>query len=204
VSASPAIVHVVDDDPSFLTAVARLLRAGGYEVKTFPSAASLLQNPPADFPGCVIADLQMPGLSGLELQEALAETGNPLPVVFLTGHGDIPSSVHAMRLGAEDFLTKPVKRQDLFDAVQRAITRAGKEREERVHRHELRARFDTLTPREREVLRHVLSGQLNKQIACDLGTSERTVKAHRANVMAKLQVRSVAELTRLAQEAGFR
>jgi len=204
VSASSAIVHVVDDDPSFLTAVARLLRAGGFDVKTFGSAASFLQTPPADSPGCVIADLQMPGLGGLEFQEALAKTGNPLPVVFLTGHGDIPSSVHAMRHGAEDFLTKPVKRQDLFDAVRRAITRATKEREERVHRDELRARFDTLTPREREVLRHVLSGQLNKQIADDLGTSERTVKAHRANIMAKLRVRSVAELTRLAQEAGFR
>jgi FixJ family two-component response regulator len=203
-SASAAIVHVVDDDASFLAAMARLLRAGGYEVKTFPSAASFLQNPPADSPGCVIVDLQMPGLSGLELQETLAKTGNPPPVVFLTGHGDIPTSVHAMRHGAEDFLTKPVKRQDLFDAVQRALTRAGKEHEERVHRHELRARFDTLTPREREVLRHVLSGQLNKQIAGDLGTSDRTVKAHRANIMAKLQVQSVAELVHLAQNAGFR
>lgn len=203
-SASPAVVHVVDDDASFLTAMARLLRAGGYEVKTFPSAANFLQHPPADAPGCVIVDLQMPGLSGLELQDALATRGNPLPVVFLTGHGDIPTSVHAMRQGAEDFLTKPVKRQDLFEVVQRALARAVKEREQRARQLELRARFDTLTPREREVLRHVLSGQLNKQIAGDLGTSERTVKAHRANIMAKLHVQSVAELVHLAQEAGFR
>jgi len=202
-SASLATVHVVDDDPSFLTSVARLLRAGGYQVKTFASAAGFLQIPPADSPGCVIADLQMPGLGGLELQDALTAAGNPLPIVFLTGHGDIPTSVRAMRQGAEDFLTKPVKKQDLFDAVQRALSRAAKEREEQAHRRELRARFDTLTPREREVLGHVLSGQLNKQIAGDLGTSERTVKAHRANIMAKLQVQSVAELARLAQEAGF-
>jgi two-component system, LuxR family, response regulator FixJ len=203
-SASSAIVHVVDDDASFLAATARLLRAGGYEVKTFPSAASFLANPPADSPGCVIVDLQMPGLSGLELQDALSRTGNPLPLVFLTGHGDIPTSVHAMRQGAEDFLTKPVKRQDLFDVVQRALARAVKEREQRARRLELRARFEALTPREREVLGHVLRGQLNKQIAGDLGTSERTVKAHRANIMAKLQAQSVAELVHLAHEAGFR
>jgi FixJ family two-component response regulator len=195
---------VVDDDASFLSAVGRLLRAGGYRVKTFTSAASFLECAPADSPGCVIVDLQMPGLSGIELQEVLTKTGNPLSVVFLTSHGDISTSVHAMRHGAEDFLTKPVKMQDLFDAVDRALTRAIKECEERFHRQELRVRFDTLTPREREVLRHVLSGQLNKQIAGDLGTAERTVKAHRANIMAKVQVQSVAELARLAQESGFR
>ena len=198
-----ATVYVVDDDVSFLTAVTRLLRAGGYEVKTFTSAARFLQSlPPADSPGCVIVDLQMPGLSGLELQDALTKADNPLPLIFLTGHGNIPTSVHAMRQGAEDFLTKPVKKQDLFDAVQRALARDASERERRVRRRELRARFDTLTPREREVLGHVLSGQLNKQIAGDLGTSERTIKAHRANIMAKLAVQSVAELARLAQEAG--
>lgn len=198
-----ATVYVVDDDVSFLTAVTRLLRAGGYEVKAFASAAGFLQNlPPADSPGCVIVDLQMPGLSGLELQDALTKADNPLPLIFLTGHGNIPTSVHAMRQGAEDFLTKPVKKQDLFDAVQRALARDASERERRVRRRELRARFDTLTPREREVLGHVLSGQLNKQIAGDLGTSERTIKAHRANIMAKLAVQSVAELARLAQQAG--
>jgi FixJ family two-component response regulator len=199
-----ATVFVVDDDVSFLTAVTRLLRAGGYEVRTFTSAAGFLQSPPpADSPGCVIVDLQMPGLSGLELQEALAKADNPLPLVFLTGHGDIPSSVHAMRRGAEDFLTKPVRKQALFDAVQRALARDARERAHRARRRELRVRFDALTPREREVLAHVLSGQLNKQVAGDLGTSERTIKAHRANIMAKLGVQSVAELARLAQEAGI-
>ena len=199
----PPIVYVVDDDASFLTAVTRLLRAGGYEVKTFSSAAGFLQClPPADSPGCVIVDLQMPGLGGLEMQDALTKADNPLPLVFLTGHGNIPASVHAMRQGAEDFLTKPVKKQDLFDAVQRALARDAREREQRARRRELRARFDTLTPRESEVLGHVLGGQLNKQIAGDLGTSERTIKAHRANIMGKLQVQSVAELAHLAHEAG--
>ena len=202
-SSPPPIVYVVDDDASFLTAVTRLLRAGGYEVKAFNSAARFLQNPlPANSPGCAIVDLQMPGLSGLELQDALTKMDTALPLIFLTGHGDIPTSVHAMRQGAEDFLTKPVKRQALFDAVQRALARDAKERARRARQRDLRARFDALTPREREVLAHVLSGQLNKQIAGDLGTSERTIKAHRANIMAKLEVQSVAELARLAQEAG--
>ena len=197
------IVYVVDDDASFLTAVTRLLRAGGYEVRAFDSAARFLQNPlPTDAPGCAIVDLQMPGLSGLELQDALTKMDTALPLIFLTGHGDIPTSVHAMRQGAEDFLTKPVKRQALFDAVQRALARDATQRARRARQRELRTRFDALTPREREVLAHVLSGQLNKQIAGDLGTSERTIKAHRANIMAKLEVQSVAELARLAQEAG--
>ena len=197
------IVYIVDDDASFLTAVTRLLRAGGYEVRAFDSAARFLQNPlPTDSPGCAIVDLQMPGLSGLELQDALTKMDNALPLIFLTGHGDIPTSVHAMRQGAEDFLTKPVKRQALFDAVQRALARDATQRARRARQRELRTRFDALTPREREVLAHVLSGQLNKQIAGDLGTSERTIKAHRANIMAKMEVQSVAELARLAQEAG--
>ena len=197
------IIHVVDDDASFLTAMTRLLRGGGYEVRAFPSAAEFLQSPPADTPGCVIVDLQMPGVGGLELQDTLKKEANALPLVFLTGHGDIPTSVQAMRQGAEDFLTKPVKKQALFEAVQRALDRHAREREQRARQRELRARFDALTPREREVLTHVLSGQLNKQIAGDLGTSERTIKAHRANLMAKVRVQSVAELARLAQEAGL-
>ena len=198
------MVSVVDDDPSFLTAVTRLLRAGGYGVKAYASATGFLRHPPpADSPGCVIVDLQMPDLSGLEMQKALASENHPLPLIFLTGHGDIPTSVHAMRHGAEDFLTKPVKKQVLFDAVQRALARDAKERAQRAHQRKLRARFDALTPREREVLVHVLSGQLNKQVAGDLGTSERTIKAHRANIMAKLEIQSVAELAHLAHEAGF-
>jgi len=144
----------------------------------------------------------MPGPSGLDLQNALAKGENPLPIIFLTGQGDIPASVHAIKQGAEDFLTKPVKKEILFAAIERALARDARERAQRVRHCELRARFDTLTPREREVLAHVVSGQLNKQIAGDLDASERTIKAHRANIMAKLQVQSVAELVRMAQEAG--
>jgi FixJ family two-component response regulator len=194
---------VVDDDASFLSAVSRLLRAGGYEVKCFASGEEFLRNPPGDRPGCVIVDLRMPGLNGLELQESLRSMANALPLIFLTGHGDIPSSVQAMRKGAEDFLTKPVKKQDLFGAVQRALENDARERSQRARQHELQARFDSLTPREREVLAQVLDGKLNKQIAGDLGTHERTIKAHRANIMAKMDVQSVAVLAQLAQEARF-
>ena len=197
------VVRVVDDDPSFRNAVSRLLRAGGYPVETFTSATEFLQSARTETPGCVLLDLHMPGPSGLDLQDALAKPGNPLPVIFLTGHGDIPSSVLAMREGAEDFLTKPVKKDILFAAIERALAREASERGQRARHRELIARFETLTPREHEVLAHVVRGRLNKQIAGDLGASERTIKAHRANIMAKLQVKSVAELVRLAQEAGF-
>ena len=197
------VIHVVDDDASFRTAISRLLRAGGHEARCYPSAVELLAATPGALPGCVLLDLHMPGPSGLDLQQALAKAEHPLPVIFLTGHGDIPISVQAMREGAEDFLTKPVKKEALFAAIERALARDAQERERRARRRELRARFDTLTPREHEVLAHVLSGQLNKQVAGDLGTSERTIKAHRANLMTKLQVQSVAELAHLAHEAGF-
>jgi FixJ family two-component response regulator len=202
-STDQPIVYVVDDDLSFVTAIARLLRAGGYSVKTFDSAIGFLKDTPVEQSGCVIVDLQMPGLSGLELQDALRQMNNALPLVFLSGHGDIPSSVRAMRQGAEDFLTKPVKKEALFDAVQRALARGTRQREERARKLTLHTRFHALTAREREVLTHVLRGQLNKQIAGELSTSERTIKAHRANLMAKLDVHSVAELASLAQEAGL-
>jgi FixJ family two-component response regulator len=151
----------------------------------------------------VVADVQMPGLSGLDLQAALAKTPNPLPVLFLTGHGDIPTSVRAMRQGAEDFLTKRAPKEELLEAVKRALARDARERAERARVQELRARFDTLTQRDREVLHHVLRGQLNKQIAAALGIDERSVKRHRTSIMAKLQVQSVAELTHLVHEAGL-
>jgi FixJ family two-component response regulator len=196
-------VFVVDDDASFLVAVTRLLRAGGHAAKTFTSADEFVQHPPPDAPGCIIADLHMPGMNGLEFQESLHMAGCLLPVIFLTGQGDIPTSVHAMRHGAEDFLTKPVKREKLFDAVRRALARNHRERATHSKKQELRALFATLTPREREVLAHVVTGQLNKQIAGDLNTSERTIKAHRANLMAKLRVQSLAELVRIAQTLGL-
>jgi two-component system, LuxR family, response regulator FixJ len=197
------LVRVVDDDASFLTAVARMLRASGFAVKAFASAAEFLARPEMDVPGCVLADLQMPGLSGLDLQEALAKAGHRLPVVFLSGHGDIPTTVQAMRRGAEDFLTKRAPRAELIEAVRRAVARDARERAERVRLEALRARFAALTPRDREVLAHVLTGQLNKQIAGDLRIDERSVKRHRTSIMMKLQVQSVAQLTRLVQDAGL-
>ena len=202
-STTVPIVHVVDDDASFLAAISRLLRASGFSVKTYSSAHEFLAQCNADVPGCVLADLQMPQMSGLELQSALAKTPNPLPILFLTGHGDIPSSVRAMRDGAEDFLEKRASKEKLLDAVTRALARDSREREARDRQRQLRMRFDTLTDREREVLSHVVRGQLNKQIAGDLGIHERTVKLHRTAIAMKLNVHSVAELTRLTQEAGI-
>ena len=197
------MIHIVDDDPSFLKAVSRLLRASGFAVTTFDSAASLLAHLAADTQGCVIADLQMPGVSGLELQEALVKAGNAIPVIFLTGVGDIPSTVRAMKVGAEDFLSKRAPKKELLDAVNRALARDACQRADRARLHELRAPFGALTPRDREVLTHVLSGQLNKQIARDLGIDERSVKRHRTSIMAKLQVQSVPELMDLVHAAGL-
>jgi FixJ family two-component response regulator len=200
---SPAqIVHVVDDDESFLAAVARLLRASGFTVKTFVSAGEFLAQCVAETSGCVVADLRMPGISGLELQSALAQTSNPLPIVFLTGAGDIRSSVSAMRGGAEDFLEKCAAKEQLIDSVRRSLVRDWREREKRGRQRRIRAAFDALSARQREVLTQVVRGRLNKQIAADLGIHERTVKLHRKAVLTKLSVHSVAELTRIAEEAG--
>ncbi len=196
------VVHVVDDDTSFLVAVARLLKASGYTVRTFPSAADFLADL-GDAAGCVIADLRMPGMDGLDLQQALTRHENALPVIFLTGEGDIPTTVKAMRQGAEDYLTKRGPKQDLFAAVDRALARDARQRDERAHLRALQARINTLTPRELDVLRRVVAGKLNKQIAADLDIGERTVKLHRTAITTKLQVRSVAELTRLVQAAGL-
>ena len=197
------IVHVVDDDASFLTAISRLLRANGFSVKTYSSAHKFLAHRDADVPGCVLADLQMPEMDGLDLQSALAQTLNPLPILFLTGHGDIPSSVQAMRGGAEDFLEKRAPKEKLLDAVRRALARDSREREARARQRQLCARFDSLSERELEVLSHVVQGRLNKQIAGDLGIHERTVKLHRTAITTKLKVQSVAELTKLTEEAGI-
>ena len=195
-------VHVVDDDASFLRAVSRLLRLSGFQVAAYSSAAGFLAELDPSAAGCVIADLQMPGMDGMALQEALQAAGSPLPVVFLTGRGDIPQSVKAMRRGAEDFLTKHATKEDLIAAVKRALARNARERSERARLSALRRSLERLTPREREVLGHVVRGRLNKQIAADLGIHERTVKLHRTAITAKLKVQSVAELTRLCLEAG--
>jgi FixJ family two-component response regulator len=201
-SGSEPVVFVVDDDAAFLAGVERLLRALGYAVASFASASEFLAQRAPCAAGCVVADLDMPGMDGLALQAALAGSDAPLPVVFLTGRGDIPSTVRAMRSGAEDFLTKTAPKEALIDAIERALRRDAHERRDRVRRHELQARFERLSPREREVLMHVLRGRLNKQIAADLGIDERSVKRHRTSLMAKLEVRSVAELARLAAEVS--
>ncbi len=191
------IVRIVDDDASFRTALARMLVASGFEVKTFSSAVEFLLQPELDVPGCVLVDLQMPGLSGLDLQEALAKTGHKLPIVFLSGHGDIPTTVQVMRRGAEDFLTKTAPKEELIDAVTRALSRDADNRSEGARRAALRAPFAMLTPRELEVLQHVVRGRINKEIAYDLGIHERTVKLHRTAITTKLGVHSTAELTKL-------
>ena len=200
-SETAPIIHVVDDDASFLTAISRLLRANGFSVKAYSSAHEFLAQRDADAPGCVLADLRMPQMNGLDLQSALAQSTNPLPIVFLTGHGDITSTVRAMRGGAEDFLEKRAPKETLLDAVKRALDRDSRERDARERKRELRALFGTLTERELEVLSHVVRGRLNKQIAGDLDIHERTVKLHRTAITTKLKVQSVAELTRLTQEA---
>jgi FixJ family two-component response regulator len=202
VNAPVPVVRIVDDDASFLTAVARMLRASGFAVKTFASAEEFLNQTELDVPGCVLVDLQMPGLSGLDLQEALSKAGYTLPVIFLSGHGDIPTTVQAMRRGAEDFLTKRAPKEILLNAVKRALERDALERVGRSRLEALRTRFAALTPREREVLKHVVQGKLNKQIAYDLGIHERTVKFHRTSLTTKLGVYSVAELTKLCIEVG--
>jgi len=195
-------VFVVDDDRSFLSGITRLLRASGYPVEGFSSAREFLARHSDQAPGCVLADLQMPDMDGLALQRALAESGNPMPVVFLTGHGDIPTSVAAMRDGAEDFLVKTAPKKELLAAVERALARDAVERTARERRRDLLQRFARLTPRENEVLTLVLRGGLNKQIAADLEINERSVKRHRASLRRKLGVESVAELAQLAFEAG--
>ncbi len=196
-------VFIVDDDASFLQSVSRLLRAVGYTVQAFATAQEFLDRLAPEMSGCVVADLQMPGMNGLELQKALSRSANPLPVVFLTGQGDIPTTVIAMRGGAVDFLTKRAPKEELLGAVERAFDREAQERQRRERLGDLRRRFDELSERELEVLAHVVQGKMNKQIAADLNINERTVKLHRTNITRKLGVQSVAELTRLVDEAGL-
>ncbi len=197
-------VFVVDDDPSFLATITRWLHAFGYAVESYSSAVDFLAQRPMQAVGCVLADLQMPEMDGMALQQALAQSDNPLPIVFLTGHGDIPTSVQAMRRGAEDFLIKTASKDDLLAAIERALARDKSERKLRLRQHDLLQRFAKLTPRENEVLTHVLQGRLNKQIAADLGIDERSVKRHRTSLMAKLNAKSVVELTQLADELKLR
>jgi RNA polymerase sigma factor (sigma-70 family) len=194
---------VVDDDAAVLKGLSRLLRSAGLAVATFSSPREFLDRHDPNAPGCLVLDVAMPELNGLELQRTLLARGHEPPIIFLTGHGDIPMSVKAIKRGAVDFLTKPVSDDDLLTAVRDAIEKDRRQRQARAEVADIQQRLATLTPREREVLEHVISGQLNKQIAADLGTVEKTVKVHRARVMAKMKVQSVAELVRLAERAGF-
>ena len=198
-----ATVFIIDDDVTYLRALSRMLRASGFQVVTHSSASGFLAEMQPEMNGCVITDLMMPGMDGMALQEALRNAGSPLPILFLTGHGDIPATVQAMRGGAEDFLTKNAPKRDLIAAVNRALARNEQNRAGHARLLALRRSFELLTDREREVLRHVVQGKLNKQIAADLSIHERTVKFHRHNITTKLRVYSVAELTRIVQEAGL-
>lgn len=195
-------VFVVDDDPSVRKSLTRVMRSAGYTVEAFASAAAFLARGPFPDPCCAVVDVRMPGLSGLDLQQALARSGYGVPIVFVTGHGDIPMSVHAMKAGAVDFLTKPFGVADLLAAVGRAIAKDAEDRGEAGRRAEVQDRLSRLTPRELEVLALVVTGMLNKQIAAALGIGEKTVKVHRARVMEKMEAGSVAELVRLADRAG--
>ena len=198
-SATTPTIFIVDDDPAVLKGLGRLLRSARLAFVTFSSPNEFLQCFDPATPGCLVLDVAMPGLNGLELQAALAEKGCTIPIIFLTGHGDIPMSVQAMKRGALDFLTKPVNDEDLLKAVRAALEKDRGTRQARAELGDLQARLDSLTPREREVFVHVVSGQLNKQIAADLGTVEKTIKVHRARVMEKMGVESLADLVRAAE-----
>jgi FixJ family two-component response regulator len=197
------VIHVVDDDDSLRAALLRLIGAAGFEARGYASAGDFLLQPPAEGPGCLLLDLRMPGPSGLDLQAALQRQGIDLPVVFMTGYADVASSVRAMKAGAVDFLTKPVERDALFDAIHRALARDSAQRLVGAEAQALRARFESLRPRVCEVFDRIVAGRLNKQIADELGISERTVKMERAQVMAKLGVGSAAELGRLAERLRY-
>jgi FixJ family two-component response regulator len=201
--ATPPVIHVVDDDASFRTSIARLLGASGYQVTLYGSASELLEKLPGAEPGCILLDVRMSGLNGPQLQERLGELGHRLPIVFLTGYGDVATTVRAIKAGAEDFLTKPVPKKDLLAAIERALNRQQETRDRDGRIAGLRLLVSRLTPRESEVFAMVVRGMLNKQIAHELGVAERTVKAHRQQVMEKCEVQSFAELVLLAERLGM-
>jgi FixJ family two-component response regulator len=196
------VVHIVDDDASFRTAIGRILRVSGYQVVAYETGIEALGRIPSDERGCILLDLRMPGLSGVELQKELTKAGNSLPIIFISGHGDISTSVKTIKAGADDFLTKPVSKAVLIRAIHRALEHYDKGHEHVVRINSLRVAIATLTPREHEVFALVVLGRLNKQIAHELGTVERTVKAHRHSVMEKLKAKSVAELVSIAVQVG--
>ena len=202
-SEAEATVFVVDDDAPLRESLRNLIRSVGLRVELFGSAQEFLQSQQPDTPSCLVLDVRMPGLSGLDLQKQTSEAGLEIPIIFITGHGDVPMTVRAMKAGAVEFLTKPFRDQDLLDAIQQALERSRKAREQQAATKELRQRFAMLTPREREVMERVVAGLLNKQIGAELGTSETTVKIHRHQVMEKMGAGSLPELVRMADRLGI-
>src|SRR5262245_41335871 len=198
------IVFVVDDDPPLRTALASLFRSVGLRVEAFGSAAEFIQSARPDVPSCLVLDIRLPGQSGLDFQTELAKANLHIPIIFITGHGDIPMTVRAMKAGAIDFLSKPFRDQDMLDAVATAIERDRKRRQDEKINSDLRAHFDSLTPREQEVLGFVAAGLMNKQIAAEIGLAEITVKIHRGHIMKKMGARSLADLVRMAEMLGVR
>jgi FixJ family two-component response regulator len=198
------VVFVVDDDPSMRNALTNLFRSVGLQAEVFGSTSELLQGKLPDVPSCLVLDIRLPGQSGLDFQAELAKANIHMPVIFVTGHGDIPMTVRAMKAGAVDFLTKPFREQDMLDAVAKAIERDRKRRDDEQVRSELKSRLASLTPREQEVLALVASGLMNKQIAAEIGLAEITVKIHRGHIMKKMAARSLADLVRMAEALGVR
>ena len=196
------IVFIVDDDLSVRRTTERLIRSAGFKAQTFTSAREFLASPRPEGPACLVLDVRMPGLSGMELQRELTQSGIHIPIIFITGHGDIPMSVRAMKAGAVEFLTKPFRSRSLLEAVRAAIERDRSAHKARSETGELRQRYEQLTPREREVMALVAAGQLNKQAAGELATTERTIKFHRAHIMQKMGVESLADLVRMAEKLG--